>query len=66
MKSIQLQLTEASSPTDDVGAALSLLQGALWARNHMVNNATDGRMKKGTANGRWEISDKGRAWLKGR
>jgi hypothetical protein len=35
---------------------------AQWARNLMVN--TDGRMKKGTANGRWEISDKGRAWLR--
>lgn len=37
---------------------------AQWARNLMVN--TDGRMKKGTASGRWEISDKGRAWLKSR
>jgi len=37
---------------------------AQWARNLMVN--TDGRMKKGTASGRWEISDKGRAWLKAR
>ncbi len=35
---------------------------AQWARNLMVNE--DGRMKKGTAKGRWEISDKGRAWLK--
>jgi restriction system protein len=35
---------------------------AQWARNLMVN--TDGRMKKGTANGRWEISDKGREWLR--
>lgn len=37
---------------------------AQWARNHMVNDPTDGRMKKGTASGRWEISEKGRAWLK--
>lgn len=35
---------------------------AQWARNLMVN--TDGRMKKGSRNGWWEISDKGRAWLK--
>lgn len=35
---------------------------AQWARNHMVNE--DGRMKKGSPNGTWEISDKGRAWLK--
>jgi hypothetical protein len=35
---------------------------AQWARNLMVN--TDGRMKKGTANGRWEISDKGRVSLR--
>ena len=27
----------------------------------MVN--TDGRTRKGTPNGRWKISDKGRAWL---
>jgi restriction system protein len=37
---------------------------AQWARNHMVNDPTDGRMKRGSTNGRWEISDKGRAWLK--
>lgn len=35
---------------------------AQWARNHMVNE--DGRMKKGSPNGVWEISDKGREWLK--
>jgi restriction system protein len=35
---------------------------AQWARNTMVND--DGRMKKGSRNGYWEISDKGRAWLK--
>ena len=32
-----------------------------WARNKMVNN--DGRMKKDSPNGVWEISDKGRKWL---
>ena len=36
---------------------------AQWARNTMVND--DGRMKKGSRQGYWEISDKGRAWLKG-
>lgn len=35
---------------------------AQWARNSMVND--DGRMKKGSPNGYWEISDKGWAWLK--
>lgn len=34
---------------------------AQWARNTMVND--DGRMKKGSPNGVWEISDKGRKWL---
>jgi hypothetical protein len=34
---------------------------AQWARNHMVNE--DGRMKKGSPNGLWEISDKGRECL---
>jgi hypothetical protein len=36
---------------------------AQWARNTMAND--DGRMKKGSRNGYWEISDKGRAWLRG-
>jgi hypothetical protein len=36
---------------------------AQWARNTMVND--DGRMKK-SMNGIWEISDKGRKWLKDR
>jgi hypothetical protein len=35
---------------------------AQWARNQMVNE--DGRMKKGSPTGVWEISDAGRAWLK--
>lgn len=35
---------------------------AQWARNMMVNE--DGRMKKGSPTGTWEISDIGRAWLK--
>ena len=34
---------------------------AQWARNKMVNS--DGRMKKDSPNGTWEISDKGRKWL---
>lgn len=32
-----------------------------WARNMMVNE--DGRMKKGSPQGLWEISDKGHKWL---
>ena len=35
---------------------------AQWARNLMVNE--DGRMKKNSARGVWEISESGRAWLK--
>lgn len=34
---------------------------AQWARDDMANQ--DGRMKKKTVTGYWEISDKGRAWL---
>lgn len=34
---------------------------AQWARNTMVNE--DGRMKKSSPRGVWEISDKGRKWL---
>lgn len=33
-----------------------------WARNDMVNK--DGRMRSGSPNGIWEISDKGRDWLR--
>ena len=35
---------------------------AQWARNTMANE--DGRMKNDSPTGTWEISDKGRAWLK--
>jgi restriction system protein len=35
---------------------------AQWARNFMVNE--DGRMKKSSPRGVWEISEKGRTWLK--
>jgi len=35
---------------------------AQWARNKMVNE--DGRMKKKSPRGVWEISPSGRAWLK--
>jgi hypothetical protein len=35
---------------------------AQWARNVMANE--DGRMKKKTRNGIWEISDAGRDWLR--
>ena len=35
---------------------------AQWARNLMVNE--DGRMKKSSPRGVWEISEKGRTWLK--
>lgn len=35
---------------------------AQWARNTMANE--DGRMKGDSRTGYWEISDKGRAWLK--
>lgn len=35
---------------------------AQWARNDMANE--DGRMKGDSRNGYWEISDKGRTWLK--
>ncbi len=35
---------------------------AQWARNSMANS--DGRMKKNSPRGVWEISEKGRIWLK--
>jgi restriction system protein len=44
------------------GKQIRWRNAAQWARNHMVNE--DGRMKKGSPNGIWEISDSGRIWLK--
>lgn len=46
-------------PSD--GKSIRWRNSAQWARNTMVNE--DGRMKK-TKNGIWEISDRGRKWLK--
>lgn len=43
------------------GKSIRWRNAAQWARNTMVNE--DGRMKK-SKNGIWEISDKGRKWLK--
>lgn len=51
-------------PHQSDAAQIRWRNSAQWARNHMVNDPTDGRMKKGSANGRWEISEKGRDWLK--
>ena len=43
------------------GKQIRWRNSAQWARNLMANE--DGRMKK-TPRGLWEISDKGREWLK--
>jgi restriction system protein len=59
MKSILKPLDYAVLPSD--GKSIRWRNSAQWARNTMVNE--DGRMKK-TRNGTWEISDKGRKWLK--
>ena len=60
MKGILKPLDYAVLPSD--GKSIRWRNSAQWARNTMVNE--DGRMKK-TKNGIWEISDKGRKWLKG-
>jgi len=44
------------------GKSIRWRNSAQWARNTMVNE--DGRMVKNGKNGVWEISDKGRKWLK--
>jgi hypothetical protein len=59
MKSILKPIDHAVLPSD--GKSIRWRNAAQWARNTMVNE--DGRMKK-TKNGIWEISDKGRKWLK--
>ena len=44
------------------GKSIRWRNSAQWARNTMVNE--DGRMVKSGKNGVWEISEKGRKWLK--
>lgn len=46
------------------GKSIRWRNAAQWARNTMVNSPDDGRMEKKSPHGVWEISDKGRAWLK--
>jgi hypothetical protein len=48
-------------PHKSDGKSIRWRNSAQWARNTMVND--DGRMKK-SKTGIWEISDKGRKWLK--
>ena len=48
-------------PHKSDGKSIRWRNSAQWARNRMVNE--DGRMKKST-NGIWEISEKGRKWLR--
>ena len=59
MNPVLKPLDSAVLPSD--GKSIRWRNSAQWARNTMVND--DGRMKK-TKNGIWEISDKGRKWLK--
>lgn len=49
-------------PHESDGKQIRWRNTAQWARNLMVNE--DGRMKKSSPRGVWEISDSGRAWLK--
>jgi restriction system protein len=59
MKSILKPLDYEPHKSD--GKSIRWRNSAQWARNTMVND--DGRMKK-SQTGIWEISDKGRKWLK--
>ena len=59
MKDILKPLDYAVLPSD--GKSIRWRNSAQWARNAMVNE--DGRMTK-TKSGIWEISEKGRKWLK--
>lgn len=52
-------------PLESDGKSIRWRNAAQWARNAMVNNDSDGRMKKNSPHGLWEISEKGRASLKG-
>jgi hypothetical protein len=59
MKDTLKPIDYAVLPSD--GKSIRWRNAAQWARNTMVNE--DERMKK-TKNGIWEISEKGRRWLK--
>lgn len=59
MKPTLKPLDYAVLPSD--GKSIRWRNSAQWARNTMVNE--DGRMTK-SKNGIWEISEKGRKWLK--
>lgn len=59
MKGILKAIDYAVLPSD--GKSVRWRNSAQWARNTMVNQ--DGRMTK-TKSGIWEISDKGRKWLR--
>jgi len=61
MKGVLKPIDYAVLPSD--GKSIRWRNAAQWARNTPVNE--DGRMTK-TKNGIWEISDKGRKWLKGK
>lgn len=60
MKNVLKPLDHAVLPSD--GKSIRWRNAAQWARNTMVNE--DGRMMKNGKNGFWEISDKGKKWLK--
>jgi restriction system protein len=51
-----------SEPHESDSKTIRWRNSAQWARNTMVNE--DGRMKTNSPRGIWEISDKGRKWLK--
>lgn len=59
MKGVLKPIDYAAHKSDD--KQIRWRNTAQWARNTMVND--DGRMKK-SRNGIWEISEKGRKWLK--
>jgi len=51
-------------PHESEGHQIRWRNNATWARNMMVND--DGRMKKGSPSGTWEISEAGRVCFAGR
>ncbi len=67
LDSVGIKMKDVLKPKDyehhkSIGKQIRWRNTAQWARNDMVNK--DGRMKKGSPDGIWEISEAGRAWLK--